>query len=251
MQKIKSVFALIGLVLVVLLIGFFVGRGCKKVEVVEVPVVNNDSILKLNKVLQDTVVSLNRSFFARIFELEKELSEERKKPPKVVYVTDTIESFVLSWEWIAKVHKTAEQCSVWTFKIDSLFMRGSMDDILSDMKSVDMLTGFDTVCGRLKLYVYDMKERNFTLTSKNEGLFCKVEKERNIPVRILLSLGVKYSVITNDYGIDTFSDTWNDPGRFFISAVTGVKVSRVGFEVGADVNRTTFEFCGIIKYFVR
>lgn len=163
--------------------------------------------LVLDSILKDSLVREANHWYDKFWITKKAydlLFEEWKQiKPDTVFISDTIETFVIDWEWIIKIHRTAEMCSVWTFKIDSLLLKGDLETIKKDILSLkqlkkltDSLVSPDSVVGRVKLYPLKFKEQEFILTSQRNNLFIKVKKET--PFSLLFGAGIGYNLMGTD-----------------------------------------------------
>lgn len=171
------------------------------------PVIVEKEIPVLDSVLKDSLTDEIHNKALRILGLEQAynalFAKWKEVRPETIFVHPEPQKFKLQHEWIAKVVKTAQYCSVYTFRIDSLVTRDSAPVL-------------DSVVGTQKLYPLKTKANEFVITSKPDGLFFKEKK--HFSVSVMIGLDVKYTVMSDTVGFEDF----NNMDRYQVGAAAEV-----------------------------
>lgn len=188
MKKILMGIGFVGLCLLI----FWIARATKPSPE---PIIVETEIPVLDSLLKDSLTDEIHNRALRILGLEQAYNTLFAKwkaiKPDTVFIASEPQTFTLKHEWIVRIVRTVDICSVYTFRIDSLV-------------SKDSIPVLDSVVGTSKLYPFKFKESEFIITTKHDGIFLKTKKE--FPLSFMLGPSVRYIMLNDTFGFSNFEN---------------------------------------------
>lgn len=195
MMQIKNILKYVGIAAFAVAI-FLAAWNLKPDEKPEV-IYKVEKVPVLDSILKDSLTDEIHNKALRILGLEQAYNALFAKYQEVkadtVYIGDSAQTFTLNHEWIIRVVRTSDVCSVYTFKVDSLVFRDSVPVL-------------DSVVGVPKIYPFKFSEKQFVLISKHDGVFLKKVKE--FPISVSLGIGVDYELFRG-FSVDSLNFDWD------------------------------------------
>ena len=210
-KGIKWILSILGIIVLIALIAW-ITWNVKPVETIT----TTETIYKIDPLDSILADSLGKEadrwynkWWATKLQLDKLFAKWKELKPDTIIKSDTVETYTIYHEYIVKIEKINKRIVIWTFRIDSLLARGTLEEIKNAIAD-GVFEPADSVSGTVRKYIYSLPTdcNDYVAVSKPRGLFFEYQKDS--PFAFLVGIGTDYIWVNDTFSFEEFKNF----GRF-------------------------------------